>query len=236
MLTDSSLLDWFFALVLLGLGARAAARLLLARASAASAATGALANGVRDAELAHAAMGFGMAALLVPGLPRPPVAASLCLFAALTGYATFSWARAMTARLRGRVTHCGCAPKDATHLLDPHHAIVGVAMIVMLLRPAADSGMSGMAGAGATDAGMAGVATGAPGVAVLVLLGYVWISALVLGYGMTRLLPAIAGTGPATAPIPPGGAGGTLALLGSPATVYGCELAMTVLTGLMLLS
>jgi len=213
MLGNSTLLSWFFTLVLLALAARAAARLLLARAS------GGLSTMARNAELAHAAMGLGMAVLLLPGLPRPPTVASLAFFAALTAYAVSTWARGATARLRGQATDCGCAPRDSTHLLDPHHAIVGAAMIVMLLRPTADMDMGSMPG-------MTVPPTGTPGVAVLVFLAYVWIAALVLGYGMTRLLPA-AGVGDGS---------GVEALLGSPATVYGCELAMTVLTGLMLLS
>jgi hypothetical protein len=214
MLGNSALLSWFFTLVLLALAARATARLLLARGS------GELTGAARDAEVSHAAMGFGMAVLLVPGLPRPPTAVSLSFFAALTVFAVFAWVRRAASRLRGQMTNCGCAPKDSAHLLDPHHAVVGAAMIVMLLRPAAGMAMDSMPGMTTMPP------TGAPGVAVLVFLAYVWVAALVLGYGMTKLLPATVGVN----------GSGTGALLGSPATVYGCELAMTVLTGLMLLS
>lgn len=221
MPANSPLLAWFFTAVLLALAARATARLVLARAP------GGLTRPVRDAEISHAVMGFGMAALIAPGLPRPPTAVSLCLFAALTAFAVFTWARGTAARARGRAANCGCAPKESAHLLDPHHAIVGAAMIVMLLQPGMGSqGMDAQA-----MPGMAAQAGGSPGVAVLVFLGYVWISALVLGYGMTRMLPS--GGGPA---LTLSAGGGPAALLGSPATVYGCELAMTVLTGLMLLS
>lgn len=213
MLGDCAFLSWFFTLVLLALAARATARLMLAQGSAG------LTGAARDAELSHAAMGFGMAILLAPGLPRPPTAVSLSFFAALTAFAVLTSARGLTARLRGQAANCGCAPKDSTHLLDPHHAIVGAAMIVMLLRPAADMNMASMPGMTTV------LPTGAPDVAVLAFLAYVWVAALVLGYGMTKLLPATVGT-----------TDGTRALLGSPATVYGCELAMTVLTGLMLLS
>lgn len=213
MLSDSALLSWFCTLVLLALAARATARLALARGSG-----GGLTGAARNAEVAHAAMGFGMAILLVPGLPRPPTSVSVAFFAALTAFAAYTSVRGATARLRGRQVNCGCAPKDSTHLLDPHHAIVGAAMIVMLLRPAADLGMGSMPGMTTM------LPTGAPGVALLAFLGYVWVAALVLGYGMTKLLPVTAGSN------------GTGALLGSPATIYGCELAMTVLTGLMLLS
>jgi hypothetical protein len=212
MLSDSALLSWFFTLVLLALAARATARLVLARGAGAG-----LTGAVRNAEVAHAAMGFGMAVLLVPGLPRPPTAVSVGFFAVLTAFAAVTSARGVTARLRGQAVNCGCAPQDSSHLLDPHHTIVGAAMIVMLLRPASDMGMASMPG-------MTALPTGAPGVAVLAFLAYVWAAALVLGYGMTKLLPATVG------------ATGTGALLGSPATIYGCELAMTVLTGLMLLS
>lgn len=221
MAGDSVLTAWFFTLVLLALAGRAAARLALARGS----------GGAKGSELAHAAMGLGMAVLLVPGLPRPPTPVSLGFFAGLTAFAVWTWARGVTARLRGRAADCGCAPEDSTHLLDPHHAIVGAAMIVMLLRPGGGMGAGtaagvgvGMSGGGVGMAGMAAMPTGAPGVAVLVFLAYVWVAALVLGYGMTKLLPATAEAGDAAA------------LLASPATVYGCELAMTVLTGLMLLS
>jgi hypothetical protein len=210
MAQNSALLAWFFTLVLVALAGRAVVRLALARGS------GTLTAAARNAEVAHAAMGLGMAVLFTPGLPKPPTEASLGFFAALTAFAVFSWARRAADRLRGRSVNCGCAPRPDAHLLDPHHAIVGAAMIVMLLRPAASGGMAGMPGMTAPS--------GAPGVAVLVFLAYVWLAALVLGYGMTKLLPAITI------------GGGTSALLGSPATVYGCELAMTVLTGLMLLS
>lgn len=228
MLGNSALLSWFCTFVLLALAGRATARLAVGRGRK-------LAAGARMAEAAHAAMGLGMAILLVPGLPRPPTAASLAFFAALTAFAVFTWGRGLTARLRGQTFNCGCAPKDRTHLLDPHHAVVGAAMFVMLLRPG-----TGVATDMGAMANMDMAPTGAPGVAVLVLLGYVWIAALVLGYGMTKLLPVpVVAGGPGIPATTGTGAVGTdslHALLGSPATVYGCELAMTVLTGLMLLS
>jgi hypothetical protein len=113
-----------------------------------------------------------------------------------------------------------CGPAEGGRLLDPHHAIVGLAMVMMLLRPAGGMGATG----GATMPGMAMGAT--PNTTILLLLGYVWIAALVLGYGMTSVLAAPQ----------PQHAGTAGALLSSPATVYACELAMTVLTGLMLLN
>jgi len=203
MLTISPFLAWFFTLVLLALAARATARLLNSET---------LAPTERNRELGHAAMGFGMALLLVPGVPRPPQVVSVCFFSALAALAAFDWARRALARSRGRAVESCASTDHGGLLLDPHHAIVGLAMVVMLLRPA---GMSNMAG-------MSGMTGSAPGTTVLLLLAYVWIAALVLGVGMTRVLAA--------------GAEESGTVLSSPATVYACELAMTVLTGLMLLS
>ena len=202
MLTISPLLAWFFTLVLLLLAGRAGARLAVAHLSGIE----------RNREIGHAAMACGMAALLVPGVPRPPSAVSVGFFAALATWAVFDWGRRASARLRGReVESCTGSP-----LLDSHHAIVGAAMVVMLLRP-------GMGTAAA--ASMPGMAMGtSPGTAALLLIAYAWIAALVLGVGMTRVLAATAESGE------------TQTVLSSPATVYACELAMTVLTGLMLVT
>jgi Domain of unknown function (DUF5134) len=205
VLQISPLLAWFFTFVLLALAGRATARLLSSESLTAP---------ERNRELGHAAMGFGMALLLVPGVPRPPQVVSVCFFAVLAAFAAFGTARRALARSRGRAVD-SCAHSDhgtSTLLLDPHHAIVGLAMVVMLLRP---TGMTSMAG-------MSGMTGNAPGTTVLLLLAYVWIAALVLGIGMTRVLAA--------------GTEESGAVLSSPATVYACELAMTVLTGLMLLS
>jgi hypothetical protein len=228
VLPISPLLAWFFTLVLLLLAGRATARLAL------SATRSPITARDRNRELGHAAMGFGMAVLLAPGLPRPPLDVSVSFFSALAAFAAFDWARTVWARSqsrsrsRGRAVDC-CASSAGSerggHLLDPHHAIVGMAMVAMLLRPGMGTaaGMSGMAGMSATSA----TAGSAPGTTVLLLLAYVWIAALVLGVGMTRVLAVGEAESAAAAP-------GTL--LASPATVYACELAMTVLTGLMLLS
>jgi hypothetical protein len=214
VLSISPLLTWFFTLVLLLLAGRATARLAVSAA---------LTPTERNRELGHAAMGFGMALLLVPGVPRPPQVVSVCFFSALAAFAAYGWARRALARSRGRaVDSCGPTDRGAL-LLDPHHAIVGLAMVVMLLRPtgmANTAGMSAMAGM----AGVGGSAGEAPGATVLLLLAYVWLAALVLGIGMTRVLAVGAD------------AEESGAVLSAPATVYGCELAMTVLTGLMLLS
>lgn len=247
MLSISPPLAWFFTLILVLLAGRAAARLLLARVGETR---HPLSPTQRDRELGHAAMGFGMAALLAPGVPRPPQAVSVCFFAVLAALAAFDWVRRLWNARHGRATENSCAPVPGhAHLLDPHHAIVGLAMVVMLLRPPGDA--SGKAAA------MPGMAMGgvAPSPTVLFFLAYVWIAALVLGYGMTRVL-AVDRPAPAVAVAGIGDAGfegaglesatraGTghrgspadSALLSSPATVYACELAMTVLTGLMLLN
>jgi len=227
VLSISPLIAWFFTLILFMLAGRATARLVLSRRASSEMGSAVCAGdeapgrtlgpAERNGELVHAAMGFGMAVLLAPGLPRPPLAVSVCFFSALAAFAAFGWGQRMQARFRGR-TVGSCASSDrGAHLLDSHHAIVGVAMVVMLLRP-------GM-GKPVNAAAMPGMAMGAaPGTAVLLLLAYVWIAALVLGFGMTRVLAGTATSGESGA------------VLSSPATVYACELAMTVLTGLMLLS
>ena len=234
MLSISPLLAWFFTLILVLLAGRAAARLVLARRGTAK---HALSPAQRHRELAHAAMGFGMAVLLVPGLPRPPQPVSVVFFAGLAALAVLDWGRRLWATRHGGTTPDSCVPHgERTHLLDPHHAIVGVAMVVMLSRPTGD-----LAGRAATMPGMS-MGGGGPNAIVLCFLAYVWVAALVLGYGMTRVLaaegpvPLAAGVAGATSPRARSAAGDSGALLSSPATVYACELAMTVLTGLMLLN
>lgn len=229
METHSPLFTWFFTLLLILLAGRAASRLALARRDG-----DVLAPEERNRELGHAAMGLGMAVLLAPGLPRPPQVISVCFFAALAVLATVDWARRWWFGRRGRAMSA-CGPTGGGgRMLDPHHAIVGIAMVVMLLRPTgsaartAPASMPGMA--------MGSAIGGAPGAAVLLLLGYVWIAALALGYGMTRVLEAAAvATAGRAAAEQAATNRGVFALLASPATVYACELAMTVLTGLMLL-
>ena len=227
MLSISPLLAWFFTLLLVLLAGRATARLALVGRGV----TPGISSAQRNRELGHAAMGFGMALLLVPGLPRPPQAVSVSFFAVLAVLAALDWGRRtpVLSRLRGRKAAENCVGSEGGHLLDPHHAIVGVAMVVMLLRP-------GMASTGATGAvAMPGMVMGAaPSTTVLLLLAYVWLAALVLGVGMTRVLATDAAGSPN--PGLPGQSRQSGTLLSSPSTVYACELAMTVLTGLMLLS
>lgn len=242
MLSISPLLAWFFTFILLLLAGRAAARLVLARSAGSK---DPLSPVARNREIGHAAMGFGMVVLLVPGLPRPPQMVSVGFFAVLAAFAAADWSMRMWARVRGRRAEA-CAAVDGGHLLDPHHAIVGLAMVAMLLRPGmgvvgggAASGRTAGTGAAAASAastvadsvsmpGMA-IAGAAPGATILLLLAYVWLAALVLGYGMTRVFASEV----AQSSLLSGESG---AVLSSPATVYACELAMTVLTGLMLLS
>jgi hypothetical protein len=251
VLSISPLLAWFFTFILVLLAGRATARLVLARGHGA---TPGISSFPRNRELGHAAMSFGMALLLVPGLPRPPQAASVGFFAVLAALAALDWGRRAPGlswlRLRGREAQETCAGTEGGHLLDPHHAIVGVAMVVMLLRPGMASNGAGVgfgagigAGTGSTATGavaMPGMVMGAaPSTTVLLLLAYVWLAALVLGVGMTRVLATNATTASASGSGSGSGSpksGQTVSLLSSPPTVYACELAMTVLTGLMLLS
>jgi hypothetical protein len=252
----SPLLAWFFAFILILLAGRAAVRLALARGEPVR---HPLTPAERNRELQHAAMGLGMAALLVPGLPRPPQTVSVCFFAVLAALAAADWARRLLARRHGGA-EAGCGPAEGGRLLDPHHAIVGLAMVAMLLQPTGNgAGGAGAGGVGAVGGaaasggapmqGMAGMTMGgSPNAPILLLLGYVWIAALVLGYGMTRVLAASgpgsgagsgSGSGPgsgATLTLQPQYAGTAGAVLSAPSTVYACELAMTVLTGLMLLN
>ncbi|MBR7829214.1 DUF5134 domain-containing protein [Actinospica sp. MGRD01-02] len=235
MRSITPLLAWFFTLVLLLLAARATACLVVSRPARRG--RQARSDRVRDIdrnrEFGHAAMALGMAALLAPGIPRPPSVVSVTFFAALAAWAAFDWCQRLLARIRGReVRSCTGAAAAGPHLLDPHHAIVSAAMVVMLLRPG--MGAASASASAVTGSAMPGMAMGAaPSTPTLLLVGYVWIAALVLGVGMTRVL--------AVAAAPAGSPGQdhacrSQAVLSSPATVYACELAMTVLTGLMLVT
>jgi hypothetical protein len=133
-------------------------------------------------------------------------------------------ARAMrrrSARLRGAAVPCRPA-----HALEPHHAVVG---LVMVLMAAHMSGAAPAAGAMLAMASMPGMTAGPGGVgaalATIALL-YIWAAVIVLGAGLAK--SALARS--AELKLPAG-----LALLGAPVTVYACELTMTVVMGLMLL-
>ena len=261
MLSITPLLGWFFTLVLLLLAARATACLVVSR-PARSDRTRAQAID-RNREFGHAAMALGMAALLAPGIPRPPSAVSVTFFAALAAWAAFDWVQRLLARIRGReVKTCTGAAAGGPHLLDPHHAIVSAAMVVMLLRPGMGSASAASSSSAATATATSAAGSAMPGMTMdvapstptLLLVGYIWIAALVLGVGMTRVLAAAAvpagsqaaGAGrQATSAESPAQiqshashsqASHSQAVLSSPATVYACELAMTVLTGLMLVT
>jgi len=168
-------------------------------------------------EAAHFTMAVGMALLILP-LPaaRPLLAA---LFVVLVLVEASIWAAARVRRLRsGRP-----GPRDSScspgHSLELHHVVVGSAMAVMALR-------SSSAVIGAGSAGMAGMTmgTGPPDVVSLTLFAYVWLSVFVLGGGLARAFKA--------EPDAPG----LGAILAAPSTFYACELAMTVVMGLMLLA
>jgi hypothetical protein len=92
--------------------------------------------------------------------------------------------------------------------------------------------MAGMAGmpsmtdaTGATSVtGIAGMPASASWLSLGTLsLLYVWAAVLVLGGGLVKAVTA--------RPVP----SGAVAILAAPVTVYACELAMTVVMGLMLL-
>lgn len=169
----------------------------------------------RIGEAAHLAMALGMALMF---LPLPSVRPLLVgLFGAIVLTAATAWLtdQARAIRARRRRTNCPCPPE---HRLEPHHVIVGSAMIVVVLRShSAASGMASMSGMAAGTGGL-------PDAVSLTILGYVWLSVLVLGSGLARAFQAE----PAL--------GGLDFMLGAPGTVYACELAMTVVMGLMLLA
>ena len=184
----------------------------------------------RTGEASHAAMALGMAAMAA--VPMTGAWAAIAphvfegYFAALAASMAAIWlvraVRRAAARRRGATVPCRPA-----HALEPHHAAVGLAMVVMAARmgpgratAGAMASMPGMAASGTASGAGGGLSAG---LAVLAL-GYVWIAVVVLGIGLTRSARPQAVSGP-----------GGLGLLGAPVTVYGCELTMTVVMGLMLL-
>ena len=182
----------------------------------------------QSSEAAHLAMAVGMALMFLP-LPfvRLPLAGlfSLIVLAAATVWVTDRVRSARTGQRRvgqQRAADCGCSPE---HRLEPHHVIVGSAMVVMALRSHSAATSATAAAGMATMPGMAMGAGGSPSLVSLTLLGYVWLSVLVLGGGLARTFRAEPGLDP-----------GLGAMLGAPTTVYACELAMTVVMGLMLLA
>lgn len=224
MLMSRPFVGWLCVAVLSALAARSLARLAADRTAAGCARTS------RVGEASHAAMALGMAAMAAVSAADAPAAVSPSAFevyfAALAAFAGGAWlvrpVRRAAARRRG-----SDAPCRPAHALEPHHAAVALAMVVMAaqMRPhggAAGGAMASMPGMAAASGSAAGNGLGA-GLGVLAL-AYVWAAVVVLGLGLAR--SAIPPT-----PSAPGG----LALLGAPATVYACELTMTVVMGLMLL-
>ena len=221
---------WFCVIVLLGLAARSAARLVSDRASAdPDAPTCGLTSRVGD--VVHLAMTAGMVAMLVP-LGLPPIVLT-AFFSAATAFSAGGWLRRVWRR-RLATSRGGVVPCRPAHALEPHHLIVGLAMIVMAARTGAGSGlgtagavgMTGMPGMPGT-AGMPATATGFASASWFSLgtlsLLYVWVAVLVLGGGLVKAVTR--------RPVP----NDAVAILAAPVTVYACELAMTVVMGLMLL-
>jgi hypothetical protein len=158
-----------------------------------------------------------MVVMVVP-IGLPPLVL-VTFFSGTTAFVAGSWLLRVTRRqlaLRRGVA----APCKPAHALEPHHVLVGLAMIVMALRMT-DSGRAAPAGAMSGMAGMT-ASSGWLGLSTLALI-YVWVAVLFLGAGLTKAASA--------QPAP----NGTVAILTAPVTVYACELAMTVVMGLMLL-
>lgn len=221
---------WSCVIVLLALAARSAARLLSDRAPAdPTAPTCSLTSRVGDG--LHLTMAGGMVAMVAP-LGLPPIAL-IAFFSATTAFSAGTWLRRVLLR-RLAVSRGGVASCRPAHALEPHHLIIGLAMIAMAARmddPGLGSFGSGFGtgpGAGASSmagmSGMAGMAASGSwlGLGTLSLI-YVWAAVLVLGWGLVKTVT--------TRPVP----NDAVAILAAPVTVYACELAMTVVMGLMLL-
>jgi Domain of unknown function (DUF5134) len=224
---------WACVAVLLALAARSAARLALDRRPAESVALsdsgvaasdpGACERAGKAAECAHLAMALGMAVMLLPF--APPDRAAAWFFIALGALAAADRVRTALRRRHGR----------RGHALESHHILVALAMAGTSWHAA---GMAGGAPATMAMAGMSDSVGGRmPGPLAALSLGYVWLSLLPIGWGLAR---AIGPSAPETAepsreapaPSPRDSRGAALA---TPAVIYACEAAMTVVTGLMLL-
>lgn len=211
---------WSCAAVLLVLAVRSAARLLADRRDherAADPGVPGCALTSRTGDAVHLATAAGMIAMLLP-LGLPPLAL-VVYFSATTAFVGGSWLLRVTRRQLA-LHRGGTAACRPAHALEPHHAVVGLAMIVMAARMA-DSGPAGVMSGMAGMAGMV-ASSGWAGLGTLALI-YVWAAVLVLGGGLAKAASA--------RPAPTG----TVAVLAAPITVYACELAMTVVMGLMLL-
>lgn len=220
---------WCCTAVLLALAVRSAARLLADRAPTDPAVPGCSLTS-RGGDAMHLVTSIGMAVMVAPvafvSIPATAVAL-LALFSATTAYVLGAWlarvVRRTVAVRRGAVARCRPA-----HALEPHHVLVGLAMIAMAARMlGADAGSGPAMAAMPGMQGMAGMPDGSSSALWLTLgtlsLLYVWAAALYLGAGLAKA---------ATAQPAPNGAA---AVLAAPVTVYACEVAMTVVMGLMLL-
>ena len=213
---------WSSVIVLLALAARSAARLLADRAPADPTAP-ACGLTSRSGDVNHLAMAAGMVAMVAPlGLPS---AALTALFSATTAFTAGTWLQRVRRR-RLALARGAVAPCRPAHALEPHHLIVGLAMIAMAARmDGSGSGSSAGAGSAIGMAGMPGMAVSASWLSFGTLsLIYVWAAVLVLGSGLAKAVTR--------QPAPDG----AVAILAAPVTVYACELSMTVVMGLMLLA
>ena len=199
---------WPSAVVLVALAVRSAARLAADRPPADP---GLPACGLtsRAGDAVHLAMAAGMVPMLVP-LGVPPIA-FVGFFSATTAFVTGTWLR-RSMRRRLAAWRGAAAPCRPAHALEPHHVIISLAMIVMAWQ--ADSGTAAMPGMAAPSSGLT--------VGTLALV-YTWTAVVFLGGGLAKAVAA--------QPLPTN----PVALLAAPVTVYTCELAMTVVMGLMLL-
>jgi hypothetical protein len=140
--------------------------------------------------------------------------------------------RRRAARARGLPVPCRPA-----HALEPHHLIVGLAMVLMAAQMSSipspsTTAMADMSATVAMPAMTPTPHTIGTALAALALL-YVWAAVVVFGGGLAKLASAASA---ASEPVPAAAAPSAgLALLGAPRTVYACELTMTVVMGLMLL-
>ena len=220
---------WPCAAVLIALAARSAARLLADRASVDPELPG-CGRTSSSGDAVHLAMAAGMVAMVVPlGVPAVVLAV---FFTATTAVGAFHWLlriyRRRTALRRGAAPACRPA-----HAMEPHHLIVGLAMVAMAarMRGSGEQAVAHMNTAHMNTAQMNMAQMNMTGVSMssvwldlsTLSLIYIWTAVLVLGAGLAR---AVSGQ-----PAPSGGA----AVLSASVTVYACELTMTVVMGLMLL-
>jgi hypothetical protein len=204
----SPLIAWLSACVLGALFARSVARLLTDRASSRPGGPN-CGRTSRLGEVTHAAMALGMAGMVLPvGLPAVLLVGFFAVVTTVVaGSWAVRWARLLVAHHRDVPPPCPPA-----HALEPHHIIVGLAMAAMAARVRGGMQARGMEAMG-----------GSPDELGVLSLAYIWIAVLLLGLRMARAVSAQ----PPTV--------GAAAMLSAPAVVYACELAMTVVMGLMLL-